>query len=102
LPRRPLTADANPTSTTDADTRPDVRPGPDPGGVVISIFANERNNLPRRLEGPWDQIVESLGEHVSTECTLATCARSECPHKKILFKQRQKLTMGLPERRAAA
>lgn len=51
--------------------------------MIVSLFGGERDNRPQRIEGPWEQLAESLREYVPTACTLASCRRSECPHKRL-------------------
>lgn len=68
--------------------RPELSAGePDPGRavdrLVISVFRNELDNIPARMETTWDRLVDSLADVKPTACTLATCARKDCPRKKI-------------------
>lgn len=51
--------------------------------MIISVFNHERDNIPKRNEITWEQLVESLAHVSVSPCTLATCRRAECQEKKI-------------------
>jgi predicted P-loop ATPase len=50
--------------------------------MIISLFIGERGKIPRRVELSWEDLREELQQYVPTPCTLATCLREKCPHKK--------------------
>ena len=49
--------------------------------MLISVFNNQRDNEPARLDVTWEQFVSSLQQPREAACAFATCARSECDHK---------------------
>jgi predicted P-loop ATPase len=52
--------------------------------MITSVFLNELDNLPGRVETTWDELAVNLGSVRAADCTLAACQRSECPHKRSL------------------
>lgn len=50
--------------------------------VAISRFSSVHDVHPAREDRSWSDFVTLLSEPIITPCTLASCARSACPHKR--------------------
>jgi predicted P-loop ATPase len=52
--------------------------------MLISAFQNERDNSPVRVKTTWAELCENLMTAKSAACSVATCPRSNCQHKKMM------------------
>lgn len=49
--------------------------------MIITFFHNSTDNIPAQSEISWDELAKGLSDVRQAQCTLASCKRSECPHK---------------------
>jgi KaiC/GvpD/RAD55 family RecA-like ATPase len=68
--------------TSVAEPQPGAdRPTAAAARLAVAIYADHKANRPKIGGATWLEIADELTTHRRTECTLATCAKKECPHK---------------------